>query len=260
SIVTPDHIEPIIGKRINEPEIALGIAFDTPQSSVHQSSESPPIVSFGRSLAPENRTLIPKEDRTLISKNFLGTEAQQRRDSDMPQNAPKPKKTLMEILLGATSNPQMVTLVRNGKIAANEWNYMYAEAEPDKLQPVYVSLKGKESAEGIADYALLWLPASVRSPKIENGVSANVSPNPIEKREARISVYAPNEIAVSIAIYDMFGKKIQDAAQAKLLPKGLYNQDFTADIPDGVYVVAVIGANGIRLASGRFVIERTSER
>lgn len=249
-IIVPGRIEAIAIRHINEPEIALGITFDEPKSPVRQSAESSAsALSLNRSFVPDNGTSILKNERLSIHKNSLGAD-------DTPQTTRPPQRTLIETLLDAAISPQMVTLVRNGEIVANEWRHS-AEIGPDRLQPVYMPLNGKEAAKETADYALLWLPHSVRNSSVENGVSVTISPNPMEKHDARLSVYMPHEAAVSIAIYDMFGKKIQDIAQTKLMPKGMYYQDITVDIPDGIYVVAIIGANGSRLAYGRFVVERT---
>lgn len=257
-IVSPERIEPILGRRINEAEIALGIMFDSPQKNTRKLEESAPILSLGRSLSQQNNSLMPKSERLPSSNTPLDKDLKLSRSNNNTESIVKSKKTLMEILLGATSNPQMVTLVRNGEIVANKWNYAIADATPDQLQPVYISLKGKEAAEGIADYALLWLPpASAQGSTLENRISVNVSPNPIEKERAQLEVFVQDEIVVSIAIYDMFGKKIQDLAQMKQLSKGANSLNIKVDFPDGVYTVVIIGTNNVSLATKRFIVEKT---
>lgn len=256
TILTPERIEPILGKRIHDVETALGINFGTPPASASpRSADTPMSNSLTRSFTPETNSFLPKPSSLAESKrsgSYSSTDANHKTDG----------KSLLGTLREASVNPQMVTLIQDGKIVANEWNFGTPfNVKADELLPVYVSLRGKEIAEGKADYALLWLPPSSSTTAQSNSINLIVTPNPAEDNHARLTLTAPEEMMISIALYDIFGKKIQDVVVSEKIGKGQFNREFALEnLSDGVYTAFVIGTGNKELASYRFVVEKVREK
>lgn len=255
AIATPEHIDPILGKRINDVETALGITFDAPSvaSTSSRPADTPKSNSLSRSLVPESNSLWPKPS-TLVESKRSGGYA-----DTHPKNT---EKSLLETLRDASAEPQMITLIQDGKVVANEWNFgASSTAKTDNLLPVYVSLKGKNIASGKADYALLWLPPSSPKAAQANTMNLAVTPNPVEANSAYLTLSSNEEMIVSIAIYDMFGKKNLEVVQSEKISKGQSNRELSLEnLSDGVYTVVVVGAGSKELASCRFVIEKVREK
>lgn len=252
AIVTPERIEPIIGKRLADAESTLGVVFDPPAVPPRQQAAPPETQSLGRSLLPEGNSLLPKNSLMPDSK----------RSAARKQPARLPEKSLMEILKDAGANPQAITLVKDGRIVANEWNFAAGTAtSAGDLLPVYLSLHGRDAARDYADYALLWLQPASAAKSAHGGCELKISPEPATESTVALILATPEATTVSIALYDLFGNKIREAAQMLSLGKGQsYHTLALEGLPDGAYTAVAVGASDRVLASRRFMIERTPEK
>ncbi len=259
-ITLPNKIDPVMAKHINEPETVLGITFAENTEHPRQDYESsqtkalrPPVYSMNRSLMSESNSLDPN-NKSLLSEKQLG-EIQQSSSNRAVQDRTYSHQSLMHLLINAAANPRMVTLVRKKSIIVNEWSGEPVE-NINQLSPVYVPLQNNESAANIADYALLWLPASSHTAPASQNFAMNIKQSTRANSEILLRIQSDNLISVGIAVYDVLGNKIRDLLPSESFSKGIFQKEFTFDAPDGIYTAVAINSSGTQISQCQFAIAR----